>query len=133
MLNIKRRRRLILIVLMVLGVGCSTSLVLVALNKNINLYYTPSQINQKNLPKTRLRLGGLVKNGSIHRAGDTLKINFIVTDNKHEISVVYVGILPALFREGQGVVVEGEFLNQHFIAKQVLAKHDENYRPPGLK
>ena len=117
---------------MVVGVGVSVSLVLFALNKNINLYYTPNQLNMNQLPKTNLRIGGLVKKNSIKRDPDSLKIDFIITDYKREIPVTYVGVLPSFIREGQGVVIEGHFVNRYFDARQVLAKHDEKYMPPGL-
>lgn len=116
----------------IVGASATVSLALLALNKNINLYFTPSQLNFAQLPKTTLRVGGLVKQGSVKREAKTLAVNFTITDFKREILVTYTGILPALFREGQGVVVEGHF-SQHLLeAEQVLAKHDENYRPPGI-
>jgi cytochrome c-type biogenesis protein CcmE len=118
---------------MIVGVGTTISLVLFALNKNINLYYTPSQLTFSQLPKANLRLGGLVKKGSLRRERDTLTIKFIITDYIREVPIQYTGIVPALFREGQGVIVEGYFNKNHlFEASQVLAKHDEKYMPPGI-
>jgi cytochrome c-type biogenesis protein CcmE len=132
-LNFKRKKRLAVIVSMLTGVGVSVSLVLFALNKNINLYYTPSELKMP-LPKTTLRIGGLVKKGSLKHVPNSLKISFQVTDLKREIQVQYTGITPSLFREGQGVVVEGQFSQAGtFNANQVLAKHDEKYMPPGMK
>ena len=118
---------------MIVGVGVTVSLVLFALNKNINLYYTPSQINISQLPKANLRIGGLVKKHSLKREPNSLRINFTVTDLVKEVPVEYTGIVPSLFREGQGVVVEGSFRGAVFKANQVLAKHDEKYLPPGIK
>lgn len=132
-MNFKRKKRLAGLMGMVVGVGVTVSLVLFALNKNINLYYTPSQLNINQLPNAQLRIGGLVKKGSLKREENSLKIHFIITDLVKEIAVSYTGIVPALFREGQGVVVEGKFRGGNFYANQVLAKHDEKYMPPGIK
>lgn len=118
---------------MVTGVTLTVSLVLFALNKNINLYYTPSQLTTQSYSLAHLRLGGLVKKQSIKRKTDSLTVAFTITDLSKDIPVQYSGILPSLFREGQGVVVEGRFKNGLFQANQVLAKHDEKYMPPGLK
>lgn len=127
-----RRRRLVGLCGIVIGMSVAVSLVLFALNKNINLYYTPSQIDSKTT--RHLRIGGLVKKGSLQRDANSLKMQFTITDYTKDLQVFYNGIVPALFREGQGVVVEGEFQpNGLFIASQVLAKHDENYMPPGVK
>src|SRR5262245_35190449 len=100
-----------MIISMIVGVAATVSLVLLALNKDINLYYTPSQLRAIPLPKTNLRLGGVVKRNSLKRELNALTIKFILTDYAHEILVKYTGILPSLFREGQGVVVEGHFNN----------------------
>lgn len=117
-----------------MGVGMAVSFVLYALNKNINLYYTPSQISTSQLPLKHLRVGGLVKKGSLKREPNTLNLTFVITDLAKEVQVQYTGIVPSLFREGQGVVVEGQFTKQGvFQANQVLAKHDEKYMPPGIK
>ncbi|MBA2655079.1 MAG: cytochrome c maturation protein CcmE [Gammaproteobacteria bacterium] len=132
-MNSKRRNRLVLLTMMVVGVGVTVSLVLFALNKNINLYYTPSQLNTNPLPRTNLRIGGLVKKGSLNREPNSLKMHFIITDLVKEVTIEYTGIVPSLFREGQGVVVEGHFISNTFRATQVLAKHDEKYMPPGIK
>jgi cytochrome c-type biogenesis protein CcmE len=132
-LNSKRRKRVLLVTSMMVGVAVSVSLVLFALNKNINLYYTPSQLNYQQLPKSNLRVGGLVKKGSLQRFAHSLAMSFTITDLVKEVRVEYTGIVPALFREGQGVVVEGKFRpSGTFLASQVLAKHDEKYMPPGL-
>lgn len=132
-MNSKRKRRLVWLSCMVVGVGIAVSLVLYALNKNINLYYTPSQIKELNFDR-KFRIGGLVKNHSLQRDSSSLKMQFVITDYHKDVTVTYNGIVPALFREGQGVVVEGYFdRNGIFKADQVLAKHDERYMPPDIK
>ena len=106
--------------------------ILIVLQDNILFFYTPSEILEKDLKlNEKVRLGGLVKENSITR-NDT-KINFTITDLKKNIEVTYEGILPDLFREGQGVIVKGYLQNNIFKATEVLAKHDENYMPPEIK
>lgn len=107
-------------------------LVLFALRQNIHLYYTPSQIKAGEAQAGRvIRVGGLVVKGSLHREKESLKIQFRVTDLAEEVPIVYSGILPDLFREGQGVIVTGQWMPEGFVtAQEVLAKHDENYMPP---
>ena len=106
--------------------------VLIVLQDNILFFYTPSEILQKNLKQNeKVRLGGLVEENSIVR--NDIKISFTITDLKKEIEVNYEGILPDLFREGQGVIVKGYLRNDIFQATEVLAKHDENYMPPEIK
>ena len=106
--------------------------ILIVLQDNILFFYTPSEILQKDLKlNEKVRLGGLVEENSITR-NDT-KINFTITDLKKNIEVTYEGILPDLFREGQGVIVKGYLQNNIFKATEVLAKHDENYMPPEVK
>ena len=106
--------------------------ILIVLQDNILFFYTPSEILQKDLKlNEKVRLGGLVEENSITQ-NDT-KINFIITDLKKNIEVTYEGILPDLFREGQGVIVKGYLQNNIFEATEVLAKHDENYMPPEIK
>ena len=107
-------------------------IILIALQDNILFFYTPSEILQKNLKQNeKVRLGGLVEENSLIR--NDIKINFTVTDLKKNIEVSYEGILPDLFREGQGVIVNGYLKNNIFEASEVLAKHDENYMPPEIK
>ena len=105
-------------------------LILDALNQNINLYITPSEIkmNSGNVNKV-FKVGGLVKLGSVRNKN--LTTFFTITDNKSEFKVQYQGVLPGLFKEGKGVIIEGYFFEKKFIATNVLAKHDENYRPLG--
>ena len=105
---------------------------LIILQDNILFFYTPSEILQKNLKQNeKVRLGGLVEENSVVR--NNIKINFTITDLKKNIEVSYEGILPDLFREGQGVIVNGYLKNNIFEASEVLAKHDENYMPPEIK
>ena len=105
---------------------------LIVLQDNILFFYTPSEIFQKNLKQNeKVRLGGLVEENSVIR--NDIKINFTITDLKKNIEVSYEGILPDLFREGQGVIVKGYLKNNIFEASEVLAKHDENYMPPEIK
>ena len=105
----------------------AVALVLIALDENIIYFYSPSEVNQSEAA-TLLRVGGLVKDGSLKIDSD-LGIKFIIEDNIAEVSVVYNGILPDLFREGQGVIAEGKFIDNLFIANDIVAKHDENYMP----
>lgn len=116
------------------GVFLITFLFLFTLSNNINLFYSPDEIQRGNVPcKKKIRIGGIVKDGSI-KYGDDLKISFYVTDYKYDVKVVYFGILPDLFREHQGIVALG-YLDEYniFNAEQVLAKHDENYIPFNIK
>ncbi len=134
-MNHKQRRKLSLIGFLVLFLGIACTLVLYALRQNISLYYTPSQALVKPLPQSQnLRLGGFVAADSVHMDPRTLALNFQITDYQTAIPVVYHGELPNLFREKQGVVVSGHFDGQgHFIASEILAKHDENYMPKPVK
>lgn len=126
-----RKQRLWFIIILICSVATALFLVLYALQQNINFFYTPSQISQGDAPIEHIiRVGGLVKKGSVHHLGQSLQVSFELTDNKKSILIKYDGILPTLFREGQGTVVEGMINSQGtFIAQQVLAKHDANYTP----
>lgn len=130
-MNPKQQRRLIGIISLVVLVSASIGLILYALKQNINLFYTPTELSQHIInPDQVLRIGGYVKKNSIHYDASGETVNFIITDQTHEISTTYHGVLPSLFREGQGVVVTGKLSHPHaFIADQVLAKHDEKYMP----
>lgn len=110
-------------------------LVLYALRQNISLFYTPTQVVKGEAPVQHpIRVGGMVEKGSIIRAHKGLEVQFKITDFDKTITLSYTGILPDLFREGQGIVAEGEVIdNLHFRATQVLAKHDANYMPPEVK
>ena len=102
-----------------------------ALSQNINLFFTPTQIAKGDAPVAQMiRVGGMVADGTVDRDPQSLKVAFDVTDFDHNVRVTYEGILPDLFREGQGVVVQGRISGDQFIASEVLAKHDENYMPP---
>ena len=126
-----RKRRLIAVLLILAGVSVAAVVASVSLQQNLLYFQSPSDLAMQPIPPGRqFRLGGLVKPGSIERVGESLATRFVVTDGK-EVSVEYVGILPDLFREGQGVIARGT-LNENglFEASEVLAKHDENYMPP---
>ena len=127
----KRRQRLVLVGLIVVGCTIATGLALLALRENINLFFSPSQIVDGTAPSnTTIRLGGMVVAGSIKR-GDNLGVTFVLTDLAKQVTVAYEGILPDLFREGQGIVTQGKLDSTgRFLAEQVLAKHDETYMPP---
>ncbi|MDR2013792.1 MAG: cytochrome c maturation protein CcmE [Rhodanobacter sp.] len=129
-----RRRRLIAILLVFVAVVIAAGLTVFALQQNMTYLYSPSEVAAGKAPtESRFRLGGVVLEQSIHRASDTLKVDFIVTDRFNELPVEYTGILPDLFREGQSVVATGAMKNGHFLATEVLAKHDETYMPPEVK
>lgn len=130
----KRRKTLIILLLIVSGVGAAVGLSLYALRQNINLFYTPTQLVQHEAPEgRRIQVGGLVVKGTLQRAPDSLAVRFIISDLKNQVEVVYTGILPDLFREGQGIVANGRMQNGVVIADEVLAKHDEKYMPPQVK
>ena len=130
-MNPTRRRRLWLVVLVVFAVAGATALAMTALRQNIQHFYSPTELTEgKAPPERRFRLGGVVAEGSTQRASDSLEVRFVVTDRFKETPVVYVGILPDLFREGQSVVTTGTLrADGTFVATEVLAKHDENYMP----
>ena len=125
-------RRLFITIIIILTLGLATKLVLMALEDNIVYFYTPNDLIEKfddtNNIQNKIRIGGLVLESSIKKEGG--KTIFMITDRKKEVKVVFKGPLPDLFREGQGIVAEGVFQNNNFIASEVLAKHDENYMPP---
>jgi cytochrome c-type biogenesis protein CcmE len=127
-----RKKRLYWILALVCGAGAATALGLAALQQNINLFYTPSQIAAGEAPHdTRIRAGGMVETGSLKRTQDSLALRFTVTDGARSLVVRYQGILPDLFREGQGIVAMGKLDHDGMLhADEVLAKHDENYMPP---
>lgn len=128
----QRKKRLILILLVLLGVGVAVALALGALRQNINLFYTPTEIASGMAPQdARIRAGGMVVEGTVKRSTETLEATFDVSDGGEQITISYNGILPDLFREGQGIVALGR-LNEDrvLIADEVLAKHDEEYMPP---
>ena len=131
-MNPQRKKRLFIILGLLAGLGVAVALALSALQQNINLFYTPTQIANGEAPlDTRIRAGGMVEKGSLQRSGDSLDVRFVVTDFNKSVPITYRGILPDLFREGQGIVALGK-LNAEgvVVADEVLAKHDEKYMPP---
>jgi len=128
----KRSRRKVLIFAIVFGVAVATVLGLTAFEENLLYFYSPTQVKAGDAPTTHsFRVGGLVVDGSVKRAPDSLTIEFDVTDNTESMTIEYTGILPDLFREGQGIVAMGSLqAGGKFVAQEVLAKHDENYMPP---
>lgn len=127
-----RQKRLVLVGLAVVGVSAAAALALSALQSNISYFFSPSQVMANEAPADHVfRLGGLVTAGSVQRAQDGLTVNFSVTDNAKTVPVAYTGILPDLFKEGQGAVARGRLgADGVFYAEEVLAKHDEEYMPP---
>jgi cytochrome c-type biogenesis protein CcmE len=131
----KRKNRLILILFMVIGLGSAVGLLMYSLSQNIDLFMTPTQIanGEVRLGQT-IRAGGLVVNGSVMRSDDGLQVSFDITDGAVNVTVEYEGILPDLFREGQGIVAMGKVDSRKvMIASEVLAKHDEEYMPPEVQ
>jgi len=127
-----RKRRLIAAIVIIIGVGTATVVAMKSLNENMLFFVSPTDVEEQSLPAgKRFRLGGLVQGGSLSRASDSLAVKFIVTDGAHSVEVQFDGILPDLFREGQGIIAIGELSPAgHFEASEVLAKHDEKYMPP---
>ncbi len=128
----KRKKRMVLVGVMVAGVAVAIGFALKAFNENLMFFYTPSAVNAGEAPVGRpIRVGGLVTSGSVQRQSDGLTTRFDVTDNAKSVTIQYTGILPDLFREGQGIVALGSLGDDGvFVASEVLAKHDENYMPP---
>jgi cytochrome c-type biogenesis protein CcmE len=126
-----RRQRMMVVGGIVAGVAAAAWLGLRAFEQNVMLFYDPTAISAK-APRAdeRFRLGGMVAKGSVKQTAGTLDIEFLVTDFKHTVPVKYHGILPDLFREGQGVVAHGRLQDGVFVADEILAKHDEKYMPP---
>jgi cytochrome c-type biogenesis protein CcmE len=126
----RKRRRLYFVGLGLLGLFTATALILSAMEESIVFFFSPSELKERPVAADRrLRVGGLVEAGSIVKSGDTVR--FVVTDNAERLTIQYTGILPDLFREGQGIVAEGKLAADGvFMASDVLAKHDENYMPP---
>jgi len=127
-----RHQRLIAIGLVLAGVGIGAAFLLRAMNENVLYYYSPTQVLAGEAPEARrFRVGGLVVPGSIQREDGSMEVAFTLTDNAELVTVSYSGILPDLFREGQGIIAHGSLDgNGVFVADEVLAKHDENYMPP---
>lgn len=140
-MNSRRKNRMLVVIAIIVGLGLITTLVMYALRANIDLFYTPSEIlqgkgeaHEKPEPGQRLRVGGMVMPGSVKRDPQSLQVSFKLYDASGVVSVTFEGILPDLFREGQGVVAQGVLENGNLInAKEVLAKHDEKYTPPEIE
>ncbi len=130
-----RRQRLIIVLLIVFGTAVAVALITFALRENINLFYPPAEIAEGKAPVGKqIRAGGMVLEGSVVRDPYSLRVDFVVTDYLAQVPVTFVGILPDLFAEGQGVVAAGKLDNDGvFQASEVLAKHDENYMPPEVQ
>ena len=131
----RRKKIMYFIIAGLVGLSLAVGLVLYALKNNVSLYFTPTQVFNKEAPEGRsFRIGGLVEVGSVKREGDGLTVRFNVTDTVRTMPAIYKGILPDLFKEGKGVVAEGKLeADNVFHAREVLAKHDENYMPPEAK
>jgi cytochrome c-type biogenesis protein CcmE len=127
-----RRKRLLAVFAIVAGVGVATALAMFAFRNNLLYFYAPTQVLAGDAPSGRtFRIGGMVTQGSLERTAGTLLVHFVVTDYQNSIPVRYEGLLPDLFREGQGVIAYGHMTDSgEFAADEVLAKHDENYMPP---
>ena len=129
-----RHKRLAIIVTGVIGLSVAVLLVLDAFQSNLVFFYSPTEVLEGKVsiaPGQTIRIGGMVEQGSVKKSADGLKVDFIVTDNNKKLPVHYEGILPDLFREGQGVVAQGKVQDGNkFLASEVLAKHDEKYMPP---
>jgi len=124
-----RHKRMALVLGGLAAVGVITALVLNAFESNLVFFYSPSQVVAQEAPKQRtFRIGGLVEEGSVKRDG--VQVSFVITDTAKAVPVRYQGILPDLFKEGKGVVAQGQLQGDVFVAREVLAKHDENYMPP---
>jgi cytochrome c-type biogenesis protein CcmE len=134
-MNAVRKQRLILVVSILVGLAIACGLMFYALRQNINLFFTPQQVMAGEAPlNTQMRVGGLVEEGSVVRDQETLDVQFVLTDGKGSFTVHYQGILPDLFREGQGIVANGTLISTNrFEAEEVLAKHDETYMPPEVQ
>ena len=131
----QRKQRLIIVIFIVLGSAIAVALMSFALRENINLFFSPADIAAGKAPVDKqIRAGGMVKKGSVKRDSQSLRVEFVVTDFVEQVKVVYVGILPDLFAEGEGVVATGKLdVSGVFQASEVLAKHDEEYMPPEVK
>ena len=126
-----RQKRMATVAAIIAGVGIATAFALQAFQQNLLYYYSPTQVHAGEAPEARsIRVGGLVENGSVHRAPGSLEVTFTLTDYQQTVPVSYTGVLPDLFREGQGIIARSKFDSGRFVAEEVLAKHDENYMPP---
>lgn len=126
-----KRKRMWIVGAGMVGLFAAAALVLSAFEENLVYFYSPSDLIEKDVPRDRnIRVGGLVAEDSVKKSSDGLSVQFVITDLSNQVPVLYRGILPDLFREGQGVITEGRFGDNGFVADEVLAKHDETYLPP---
>jgi len=127
-----RKKRLSIVMLILVGVGTATAIAVTTMNDSILFFVSPSDVAAQSFPvDRRIRLGGLVADNSVQRASDSLAVQFAVTDGTNAVDVAFTGILPDLFREGQGVIAHGRFDTYGvFQADEILARHDETYMPP---
>ncbi len=127
-----RRKRLLLVGGILVGVATATTVATFAFRENLSYFYNPTQVTDGAVPRGRsFRVGGLVTKGSLHREPGKLEVRFVVTDLNRDVTVQYAGVLPDLFREGQGIIAHGKLdPSGVFVADEVLAKHDEKYMPP---
>ena len=127
-----RRKRLFVVLGILGGVAASVSLAVMASRENIMFYFDPTQVVEGKAPLAkRFRIGGMVVKGSVERKPGDLQVRFVLTDFAHEVPIEYTGVLPDLFREGQGIIARGTMSQSGaFVAEEVLAKHDEKYMPP---
>ncbi len=130
-----RRKRLVLVGGVLLGVGVATLFATQAFRENLSYFYDPTKVASGEAPRGRaIRVGGMVTKGSVQRKPGSLEVRFIVTDFQNDVTISYTGVLPDLFREGQGVIAHGRLEPDGvFVADEVLAKHDEKYMPPEVK
>ena len=127
-----RKKRLFFIIFLVTGIAVAAGFALYAFNQNLMFYFSPAEVKQGKAPVNKLfRMGGMVVDGSFKKEKDSLKVFFDLTDYEKTVTVEYTGLLPDLFREGQGIISRGKLNSDGvFVAEEVLAKHDENYMPP---
>ena len=129
----KKYKRLQFILVSIVFASLGLWLILKNFNQNIVFFYSPSELKERQIATQVIRVGGLVSKNSIKKLDNGLTTEFILTDKKSDLIVRFTGILPNLFREGQGIVAKGKLVNQIFIASELLAKHDENYKPKELE
>jgi len=126
-----RRKRILAVLGILGGVGIATAVALKAFDNNMLYFYDPSQVAAGKAPVGKtFRVGGMVTKGSVQRVPGSLQVRFVVTDFANSVPITYTGLLPDLFREGQGVIAHGQLHDGVFVADEVLAKHDEKYTPP---
>lgn len=129
-----RKKRALFVSLLVAGIAAAATVAFYSMNQNMMFFISPSDVQAQEFPPDRqFRLGGLVVDGSVQQSSETLRVEFAVTDGAAQVPIVFDGILPDLFREGQGIIAHGFLRNGRFEAHEVLAKHDETYMPPEVK